>query len=176
LTDPLNEYSLWLLPSATQQHELTTLVNRLAARFGTQPFIPHLTIQGDLTMSLDAVSRAAQTIAKQHSPQRWRITTVEGSEHFFRSLYLRFDETPAYIGSKAAMQSANGGADGLSLFPHVSVAYGVADEVQKFAVINELSSMIGNEITFDRVVVARSSKHVRIADWACLVEFNYGAV
>ena len=38
---------------------------------------------------------------------------------------------------------------------------------------DELSTIIDNTITFDRVVVARSSKHVPIADWTCIVEFNF---
>lgn len=171
MTEALSEFSLWLLPSVPEQQNLTALVSRLSAQFGTQPFIPHLTIQGDLTMSLDAVSRAAESIATQRTSQSWRVAAVEGGEHFFRSLYLRFDESPTYVGSKTAMQAASGSANGLSLFPHLSLAYGIADEAQKLAAINELSSMTGNVITFDRVVVARSSKHVPIADWACLAEF-----
>lgn len=175
MTDPLSEYSLWLLPSADQQLELTALVAQLAERFGTQPFIPHLTIQGDLMMSLEAVSRAARSITTKWSPQRWRIKAIDGGELFFRSLYLRFDESPAYVGSKVTMQSASGSADGLSLFPHLSLAYGISKEAQKLAAINELSSMIGSEIVFDRVVVARSSKDVSISDWACLAEFAFSA-
>ena len=173
MTEALSEYSLWLLPSDDKQRELTALVNRLAARFGTQTFIPHLTIQGDLAMSYDAVSRAAKSLAQQWTPQRWCITAVEGSEHFFRSLYLCFNESAAYVGSKAMMHAARGTADGLSLFPHLSLAYGISDETQKLAAINELSSMVGSEITFDCVVVARSSKHVPIAAWACLAEFQF---
>ena len=168
-----SEYSLWLLPAEATQLELAALIARLGVRFGSQPFTPHLTIQGDLSLSLDSVSRAAQSVAAKWPPQRWRVAAVAGSEHFFRSLYLRFDETPAYVGGKKELQSASGSADGLSLFPHLSLAYGATDEVQKRVVIGELSAMIGSEITFDRVVVARSSKWVPIAEWACLATFPF---
>lgn len=168
-----SEYSLWLLPGADGQQRLTALIARLANRFATQPFIPHVTIQGDLMMPLAAVSRVAESIAKDRPAQRWRVAAVEGSEHFFRSLYLRFDETTAYTGCKKVMQEASGTADGLSLFPHLSLAYGLSDEQGKRDVIAELSAMIGNEIRFDRVVVARSSSHVPIAEWACLAEFPF---
>lgn len=168
-----SEYSLWLLPSADEQHELSTLVTRLATRFTTQAFIPHLTIQGDLTMSFAAVSSVAESIAKAWSAQRWQVAAVERSEHFFRSLYLRFDETIAYTDCKKATRTASGTADGLSLFPHLSLAYGLSDEQEKRGVIAELSAMIGNEVSFDRVVVARSSSQVPIAEWACLAEFPF---
>ena len=170
-----SEYSLWLLPAEATQLELVALIARLGVQFGSQPFMPHLTIQGDLSLSLDRVSRAAKSIAAQWPTQRWRVAAVAGSEHFFRSLYLRFDETPAYAGGKKELQLASGSADGLSLFPHLSLAYGATDEAQKRVVINELSAMIGSEITFDRVVVARSSKRVPIAEWACLVAFPFSA-
>ena len=176
MTTASSNYSLWLLPSADEQHELTALVARLANRFATQPFIPHVTIQGDLTMPLAAVSRVAESIAKDWEAQRWRVAAVEGSEHFFRSLYLRFDENTAYTGCKKVMQEASGTADGLSLFPHLSLAYGLSDEQGKRDVIAELSAMIGNEISFDRVVVARSSIQVPIAKWACLAEFAFDKV
>ena len=124
-------------------------------------------------MSLAAVSSVAESIAKDWSAQRWRVTAIEGSEHFFRSLYLRFDESPAYNDSKQAMRKASGTTDGLSLFPHVSLAYGLSDEQEKRGVIADLSPMIGKEISFDRVVLARSSSHVPIAEWACLAEFPF---
>lgn len=173
MTNAASQYSLWLLPTDATQLELAALIARLGVRFGTQPFMPHLTIQGDLSLSLDRVSHAAKSVAAHWPPQRWRVAEVAGSEHFFRSLYLRFDETPAYVGGKKYLQSASGSADGLSLFPHLSLAYGVPDEAQKREVIDELSSMIGNEITFDRVVVARSSKQVPIAEWACQAAFPF---
>ena len=176
MTDAFSKYSLWLLPSAHQQLELTGLVSSLAVRFNTQAFIPHLTIQGDLAMSLDSVSHAAKLIAASWSPQSWRVTAIEGSEHFFRSLYLRFNESPAYVGGKAMMRSASGCEDGLSLFPHLSLAYGLGADAKKSAAFSGLTSMIGNEITFDRVVVARSSKHGPITDWACLAEFAFSAM
>lgn len=170
-----SEYSLWLLPGADEQQRLSALVARLANRFATHPFVPHLTIQGDLTMSLAAVSSVAESIAKDWAAQRWRVATIEGSEHFFRSLYLRFDETPAYNDARKVMRDVCGTTDGLSLFPHLSLAYGLSDEQGKRDAIAELSPMIGRDISFDRVVVARSSKHVPIADWACQAEFAFSA-
>jgi len=164
----VDEYSIWLLPVAAQQDELTALVRDLAQAHGTEPFIPHVTIQGDIKRPLADVEPVIAAMASRWPAQRWAVSAVEGTDHFFRSLFLRFAATPAYEGCKAVARECTGTADGLSMFPHLSLAYGINDPAAKQAAINALAAWNHRDILFDRIVIARSSSAVAIADWAVL--------
>ena len=167
----VNEYSIWLLPDAALQKRLTAIVSDLAQRFGSPDFIPHVTIQGDLTVQLDALTEAVQAIANEHTSQHWPAASIDGGEHFFRSLYVRFDESPAYLSLKQSMQRISRTADGLSLFAHLSLAYGLTETQKSDALFAELRRPLSEPFCFDRIVIARSSKNVPIADWECVAEF-----
>lgn len=168
---PINEYSIWLLPETAQQRALTQLVGDLAARFGTEPFIPHITIQGDLTLPLEQLSSEIAAMSKAYGAQQWPVASIDSGSHFFRSLFLRFDEQPAYINMKRDLQKISGTTEGLSLFPHLSIGYGLDEKLKAPPLFSELSAAVPQVLLLDRVVIARSSKNVPIAQWECLAEF-----
>ena len=170
----VNEYSIWLLPIAAQQASLTAVVVDLATRFGTPNFVPHVTIQGDLTAPLDRLASAMHNIGNEHKLRRWPVASIEGGDHYFRSLYLRFEENSDYLSMKRSMQLISGTTEGLSLFPHLSLAYGLTSQQRAEALMTELKLALREPLCFDRLVIARSSKNVPIADWECLAEFALG--
>ncbi len=167
----VNEYSVWLLPEAAQQQQLTAMVDGFARRFGGPPFIPHVTLQGDLTTPFADLSSAVAQIAAEFAVQHWPIARVEGTEHFFRSLFLRFDETNDCVAMKQRVKQASGTDIGLSPFPHISLAYGLTPSQQCAELYLEAMALAPNPIALDRIVIARSSKNVPIAQWECLAEF-----
>jgi len=169
---PIDEYSIWLLPESEQQCDLVELVDSLAARFGTETFTPHITIQGDLTLQLEQLSGAIAAISKSYGAQQWPVASIEGGDHFFRSLFLRFDEQPAYIDLKRDMQHISGTTEGLSLFPHLSIAYGLDAKHKTPEIFRELGTATPQVLRLDRIAIARSSKNVPIANWECLAEFT----
>lgn len=73
---------------------------------------------------------------------------------------------------KNSMQRISGKTNGVSLFPHLSLAYGLVDAQKTAELGAELQQALSGPLCFDRVVIARSSKNVPIAEWACLAEFE----
>ena len=164
----LAEYSIWLLPEKTGESALSDLVARLAKRLGGTVFAPHVTVQGDLAMPLEELSRLTGALAERVALQRWRVQQVESSEHFFRCLYLRFGILPGFEALQLAVQAFTGTADGLSPFPHLSLAYGQAEAEHATARAELAREFAAQEIVLDRLAICRSSKNVPIADWSCL--------
>jgi len=165
------QYSVWLLAKADQELLLTQRVKELSKRLGGVPFQPHVTIQGDIAMPRVPLRAALRAIAASFPVQRWPVRAVERSDFFFRSLYLRFDATPAFASMQEALQQLTGTARGLSPFPHLSLVY-CQRHPETEGLCRDLQQELGNEnIVFDRLVVARSSKNVLIADWQCLAQF-----
>jgi hypothetical protein len=170
------QWSVWLLPSAVQLDALTAVVERLAPVFGEPVFVPHATIQGDVAMDLQALCAAVHDLAKSHPVCRWRMGAVEHSPHFFRCLYLRLQEDGGFSSLQRVMQAATGVADGLSPFPHVSLAYGQMNP-QGLAWVQALQDQfVGQDLVLDQLAVYRSSKQVPIAEWACVARYPLQAV
>ena len=159
------EYSIWLLPEAGQVATLTRTVSRLSDELGGAVFAPHLTIQGDLALPLEELAAFTAELAGRVDVQRWPVTEVENSAHFFRCLYLRFATTPGFELLQGAVRAMSKTTDGLSPFPHLSLAYGDAGphHVQTRAAL--AGECIGRDIVFDRLAISRSSKNLAIADW-----------
>jgi len=168
----VSEYSIWLLPAVAQEQILVDTVSRLSARLGGEVFAPHVTIQGDLGLPLESLSRSLEILAAEVPVQRWRVNEIECSEHFFRCLYLRLGREDAFDFLQGKAQAISGTAAGLSPFPHLSLAYGqplTADHTRLREMLS--SEFLGQEIVFDRLAISLSSKNVQIADWKCLAQF-----
>ncbi|MEO8545253.1 MAG: PfkB family carbohydrate kinase, partial [Burkholderiaceae bacterium] len=165
------QYSLWLLPRADHEAPLVEHVARLSALVGGVRFEPHVTIHGDLALGLDDLVALARELASQVRQQHWPIKELQTGEHFFRCVYLRFDDHPAFAQLQSAVVARAGVQDGQSPFAHLSLAYGEPhpDNAKLCAVLAE--EFAGKRIVFDRIAVVRSSKAVPIAEWSVLTTF-----
>ena len=172
-TVPTNapQFSIWLLPRADQESILVEHVARLSALVGGARFAPHVTIHGDLALARDALEELARTLAAQVAPQHWPIMELQTGDHFFRCVYIRFDDSPAFRQLQSAVLARAGTHDGQSPFPHLSLVYGEPhpDNARLCTVLAE--HFTGQTLVFDRIAVVRSSKAVPVAGWAVLAEF-----
>ncbi len=160
------KYSLWLLPAPADRAWLDALVARLAPAFGQPGFVPHVTVQGDLSRPLAEVCELAVTLARALPVLDWPIRGVERSVHFFRTLYLRFERTDAFVPLLEHAARLTGTRNGLPLFPHLSLAYGELDDAAKRPHADTVATEIaGRRVTFDSLAVALSGKGVPIGDW-----------
>ena len=164
------EYSIWLLPEAVLERTLQRTISELAIVQGESAFFPHVTLQGDLCRSLEELSGPVAGMARDLPAQRWRVRAVECGDHFFRCLYLRFDADVVLAALQDRVRAFTGTADGLSPFPHLSLAYGTVTDATR-RVRDELAQgFSAREVVFDRIALVRSSKDVPIAEWRILEE------
>ena len=164
-------YSLWLMPSAPDLAELTGWVQRLAPEFGQPAFVPHVTVQGDLETPLDTLQTQTAALAASCPVQHWQVNAVQSTDHFFRCLYLRFDETPAFRALQAGALAISGTVLGMSPYPHLSLAYGQMQTGQQPLLSAVEEKFITRRLTFDRISICRSSKDIPIPEWTCLQDF-----
>ncbi len=162
------QYSIWLLPRADHEVALAAIVRRLSTELDGPLFAPHVTIQGDVALSPEQLRPTLAHLAAQMPVQHWPVALLDGTPHFFRCLFLRFEAHQGFEEMQAAAQTMTGTADGLSPFPHLSLAYGDAHEA--YARQRQLlaSDYAEQTIVFDRLAICRSSSHVPIAEWVVL--------
>ena len=169
------QYSVWLLPEPAIEQVLAETVTRLSVLLGGPGFAPHVTVQGDIALPLDLLRWSVQRWAESCPPLSWPVAHVECTAHFFRSLYLRFNESAAFTALQAFAHSSTETSRGLSPFPHLSLAYGDSQE-DNHGLRKVLSDeFVGQEIVFDQLAIYRSSKSVPIAEWECLGRFPLAA-
>ncbi len=167
----LAEYSIWLLPMSAQESTLAATVTRLSNALAGAVFAPHVTIQGDLTQPLEKLAEFSAALAERVVVQNWRVRRVENSPHLFRCLYLRFGVAPGFEALQEASRAFSKTTDGLSPFPHLSLAYGNAGPAHAQARADLAREFMAREIVFDRLAICRSSKNVPVADWQCLAMY-----
>jgi 2'-5' RNA ligase len=159
------------MPSAPDLAELTGWVQRLAPEFGQPAFVPHVTIQGDLETPLDTLQSQTAALAASCPVLHWQVNAVQSTDHFFRCLYLRFDETPAFRALQAGALAISGTVLGMSPYPHLSLAYGQMQTGQQPLLTAVEEKFITRRLTFDRISICRSSKDIPIPEWTCLQDF-----
>jgi len=165
------ELSVWLLPESAREKMLSETIAHLAQVQGEKTFIPHVTIQGDLCHSPDELREPVAALANDVPVQHWRIKAVECGDHFFRCIYLRFDARQVLDILQGSLRVFTRTSEGLSPFPHLSLAYGKVTE-DTLRERDALAASFGlEEIVFDRVAIVRSSKDVPIEAWQLLEVF-----
>ncbi len=166
------EYSIWLVPAAAQAAQLQGVVLELAGVLHSPVFTPHLTIQGDIDAPKEDLVRAVSGLAARTVVQRWPVAQIECTQHVFRCLYLRFANHAVFVQLQHASHALTSARDGLSPFPHISLAYAEPHPVLEELAQQRRAAFVGREIVFDRLALWRSSSQVAIPDWACIAQFS----
>ena len=126
-------YSFWLVPEPALEAELTKLVRALAPVFGMPAFAPHATVQGDLDLSADDAEMLARELVAGEAPLAWRAWGLQWTEHPFRTFFVAFDRADRFNALRDRAAKLTGSRDGLSPFPHLSLAYGNLPVREKIA-------------------------------------------
>ncbi len=169
-------YSFWLVPEAPVERELGTLVRALAPVFGMPAFAPHATVQGDLDLAADDAEMLARELVAGESPLAWRAWGLQWTEHPFRTFFVAFDRADRFNALRERSAKLTGSREGLSPFPHLSLAYGNLPVREKIARSRPLAGAIeGRTIKFDRLAVALSGKDIPVDEWRVVATVRLGS-
>lgn len=160
------EHAIWLLPREDQLATLRARVQILAPRHEGHVFEPHVTLQSDLPLPLDAARALVNQLAASTASLQWPVRAVEGTEHYFRSLYLRPDAGEAFERLCRICVQASGTEDGLSPYAHLSLAYGPTQGDASALRVSLMRELGAQPLVLDRVALTRAGKAVPIAQWS----------
>jgi 2'-5' RNA ligase len=121
---PGPRYSLWLMPGGDDARQFADIVVRLAERFGTPTFEPHVTLLGGLHgAERDIVGRISE-IVRTMRPLMIRTSTLHHQEDYFRQLFVQVEKTRPLMETRARVKVVAGGRRERPYSPHVSLMYG----------------------------------------------------
>ena len=164
--------SLWLVPGGAVREHLAQVIAELARRYGTQAFEPHVTLLGGLALPEREVLARARRLAPRLSALPVPLTTLDGSDEYFRCLFLRVEETEELLTAHALASEAFGCAPGAPLKPHLSLLYGRLTSDARRTVLAELAGRPPESFVAHRLQVVRTEGAP--AEWRPLAAHTLG--
>jgi 2'-5' RNA ligase len=156
--------SLWLMPEGEAHERLLGLIARLARRFSTPAFPPHVTLlPGIEGRAEEDVLEASRRVAAGLGPFEVGLSGVEGRDEPFRCLFARavLDE-PLLRAHEAAARAFDREPDP-AFFPHLSLLYGALPPATKREAAAAASSLVTLAFRARRLHVWRTDGPV--AEW-----------
>jgi len=118
-------FSVFLVPVFDDRRWAEGVIRELAARYGTCPFEPHVTVYGGSYAAdgeLEPLCRAVAEAATATDPITLRVTGLGVTGEYFKSLFVSFAEEPRL---RRLHERVKGVArdSGYELVPHLSLLY-----------------------------------------------------
>jgi 2'-5' RNA ligase len=174
MTDPrARGVSLWLMPEGDPRERLATLIARLAARLGTQPFAPHVTLLAGVEGPEAGVVPAVARLAAAMHPLRLRLAVVEGRDEHFRCLLARVTAEEPLRSAHALAARAFGREPDPGFLPHLSLVYGTLAPRLKASLAVELAAEAAVSFEANALHVWRTEGPV--GDWREIGAFRLAA-
>lgn len=163
--------SLWLVPYGDVRGEIARLIARLAARWGTPVFDPHITLVGGLGAAEGDIVRRAAQIAARIGPVPMRLARAGWEEPYFRCFYLVVDGDGVVAARRVATEVF--GAEPADYFPHLSLAYGDPSVAEKERVRAEVERRLPIDFDARTLEVWRTTGDV--PSWRKIAGFDVGS-
>jgi 2'-5' RNA ligase len=151
------------MPEGESRLRLASLIGHLAARLGTEPFEPHVTLLPGLAQREDAVLHLASALASRLPPLRVRLRGVESRDEHYRCLFARAAADDPLVAAHAAAARAFGREPDPEFLPHLSLVYGTLTPETKGPLAVELGSTVPGSFAATRLHVWRTEGPV--GDW-----------
>ena len=164
-------HSIWLMPAAADAAAFERMVDDLARRFGSPLFQPHLTLVEDMERGVADLAPLVEEVTAGIGSFTAPVAAIGVSALFFRSFYARFvAEGPLLELKRRAIEKILS-SDIMEFMPHISLAYGVAETLEKRGAVAEAENLLlGKPVDFDRVCVVASGKELPIERWSIEAE------
>ncbi len=163
----IERYALWLLPTEAVAPRYTELIHRLAERYGTPRFGPHVTLLGWVTGPEQELIARTEHLARGLRALKLRGQTIAGEPYYFRCLYIKLQRHSALLGAheRASQSFMSGYAS--DYLPHLSLLYGQLPRAEKARLIAELENELPADLDVDRLQLVRITLSVQ--DWRPVV-------
>ena len=166
-------YSIWLLTqNKSTQTYLQSLVNSLASKHQGPQFEPHLTMLGDLDLTLDAVNKNCQKLAHQFKPIQVETGPIEYSTTYYQCVFVRIKPNPELMSFYDSTKQSFKLTSSSVFMPHISLLYGDIPYSKRHQIIKSFSFK-PQSFLFDLLVVTPGGENPP-SEWKHLSEFTLG--
>lgn len=152
------------MPAGAVHDRLAGLIRRLAERFSTPPFPPHVTLLPGIDDPREEETLATcRTLAAAIRPFTVRLAGVEGRAEPFRCLFARAEASALLLATHAAAARAFGREPDAPFFPHLSLVYGAVPDETKREIATDVAPLVAPSFPVARLHLWRTDGPV--GDW-----------
>ncbi|MBI5147482.1 MAG: 2'-5' RNA ligase family protein [Thaumarchaeota archaeon] len=149
-------YSIWVEPTAKDAKYLIQIIRKLAKKYNSPTFNPHITVYSGVRN----VSAAKSAVRNCADMKEFTVETMDldFSDNLWKTVFINVEK------NQELKQIHNTIKKGIPLNakyefnPHISLIYKKLDDSQKQGIIDDLK--IKSKLTFDKITVVVSSKNV----------------
>ena len=135
-------HSLWLMPEGAAAEQLAGWIRRLAERYRTEAFPPHVTLVSTLDAPAQDLLARAEHAAASLSPFTVHVDGVDGSDEPFRCVFVRAVEAAPLRAAHETVARAFGREPEPGFLPHLSLVYGALRPDQKQGLAHEIGAEV----------------------------------
>lgn len=137
----------WLTPAEPARSFFASTIAKLAARYGSPPFEPHLTVFARKKGNKNPEHILRVALAG-YAPIRLSLREIQCSDEFTKTVFLQFERNSSLSRLEKAFKEASSSNDEYELNPHLSLIYKKTTEQERVALVNSLHFPF-NEVLFD---------------------------
>jgi len=119
-------FSVFLVPAADDRRWAEGVIGELSTRYDAPLFEPHVTVYGGSyteESELEPLRRALAEAAAATGSITLRVTGLQVTEEYFRTLFVAFEEEPRLRRLHEMVKGAVADDSGYVLVPHLSLLY-----------------------------------------------------
>jgi len=164
------DISIWLIPQKKQKDDLQIIINTLAEKYQTFPFLPHITAYwlGEST-SLPKAIATVQPIIKDARPLKVTLDEISYSDEFIKTLFARYQISPALQSLYKKLKEAFYDVQPYELIPHLSLIY--KNNMREEDKLREMKQIkVPKQLILDKVALitkngSKIGKEKDVLDW-----------
>ncbi|OGD54692.1 hypothetical protein A3J78_01495 [Candidatus Beckwithbacteria bacterium RBG_13_35_6] len=162
------KYSLWILPTDKLKSSLEDVIKKLAKKYNSSLFEPHLTLIGGFNSSLNEIKQGTKKLAYLIKPFIIKTGEISFSTTYYQNVFLR-------VKSSACLMDVNLKAKKIFklendiFMPHISLLYGNQSLKIREQAVSRIKIPEAKFIA-DKIIVVPSIPDPK--EWKHLVEYN----
>ena len=123
-------WSLWLLPDNRENGKYARIIKKLSHRTGLPPFEPHLTLFGRINANPEPFFEFFRNMANKQKMISTKIKKIKFGTSHWKSFYIDIEKNSSLEALQKQMIAPINHLRDYLFDPHLSLAYGDADEMR----------------------------------------------
>ena len=160
-------WSLWLLPDNRENGKYTRIIKKLSHRTGLPSFEPHLTLFGRINANPEPLFEFFKNMANKQKTISTKIKKIKFGTSHWKSFYIDIEKNTSLEALQKQMIAPISHLRDYLFDPHLSLAYGDADEMR----------YLNKEIHLERFISFNSVAIVFVPDnvdeWKIINKFEF---
>ena len=160
-------WSLWLLPDARDNVKYKRIMKNMSLKTGLTSFEPHLTLFGRINATPEPLFKFYKKIANKQKRISTKIKKIKFGNSHWKSLYIDIEKNTSLEALQKQMIAPINHLRDYLFDPHLSLAYGDANEMRYIAKEIHLERFI----SFNSVAIAFVPDNVD--EWKIINKFEF---